>query len=48
MTEQTDATRLLRAYQAQADDKGIDVVRFLNPDLPSIQLHSDFIRALLP
>ena len=38
---------VLRAYQAQADAKGIDIERFLDPDLPSIQLHSDSLQAAL-
>ncbi len=38
---------VLRLYQAQADKTGIDVVRYLDPDIPSILLHSDSIQAAL-
>jgi signal transduction histidine kinase len=38
---------VLRAYQAQADADGIDVERYLDPDLPAILLHSDSLQAAL-
>ncbi len=38
---------VLRAYQAQADADGIDIVRLLDPDLPAILLHSDSLQAAL-
>ena len=38
---------VLRAYQAQADADGIDIQKFLDPDLPSIMLHSDSLQAAL-
>ena len=38
---------VLQLYQAQADKCGIDVVRYLDPDLPSILLHSDSMQAAL-
>ena len=38
---------VLRAYQAQADAEGIDVERYLDPDLPAISLHSDSLQAAL-
>jgi signal transduction histidine kinase len=38
---------VLRAYQAQADSKRIDIERFLDADLPAIQLHSDSLQAAL-
>jgi signal transduction histidine kinase len=38
---------VLRAYQAQADSDGIDVERYLDPDLPAISLHSDSLQAAL-
>jgi signal transduction histidine kinase len=37
----------LRAYQAQADLGGIDIKRYLDPDLPAISLHSDSLQAAL-
>tara|TARA_R110002049_G_scaffold50370_2_gene142982 strand:- start:48633 stop:49394 length:762 start_codon:yes stop_codon:yes gene_type:complete len=39
--------QVLRAYQAQADAEGIDVEKYLDPDLPSILLHSDSLQAAL-
>ncbi len=39
--------RVLRAYQAQADRQHIDIVRYLDADLPSIMLHSDTLQAAL-
>jgi len=38
---------VLRAYQAQADSHRIDIERFLDADLPAIQLHSDSLQAAL-
>jgi signal transduction histidine kinase len=38
---------VLRAYQAQADLGGIDIKRYLDPDLPAISLHSDSLQAAL-
>ena len=45
LNEQID--RVLRAYQAQADAANVDVVRYLDPDLPAILLHSDSLQAAL-
>ena len=39
--------RVLRAYRAQADGAGIDIQRYLDPDLPAILLHSDSLQAAL-
>ena len=39
--------QVLRAYQAQADASEIDVEKYLDPDLPSILLHSDSLQAAL-
>ena len=39
--------QVLRAYQAQADAEGIGVEKYLDPDLPSIMLHSDSLQAAL-
>ena len=38
---------VLRLYQAQADKQGVEVLRYLDPDLPSILLHSDSLQASL-
>lgn len=38
---------VLRAYQAQADADGIDIEKYLDPDLPVIALHSDSLQAAL-
>lgn len=38
---------VLRAYEAQASAEGIDVERYLDPDLPAIKLHSDSLQAAL-
>lgn len=38
---------VLRLYQAQADRDHIEIVRYLDPDLPSIMLHSDSLQASL-
>lgn len=45
LNDQVD--RVLRAYRAQADSLGIDIQRYLDPDLPAILLHSDSIQAAL-
>ncbi len=45
LNDQVD--RVLRAYQAQADSTGIDIERYLDPDLPAILLHSDSLQAAL-
>lgn len=39
--------QVLRAYQAQADASEIGIEKFLDPDLPSIQLHSDALQSAL-
>lgn len=39
--------RVLDLYDAQARDSGIDVVRYLDPDLPSIMLDEQTIEAAL-
>lgn len=39
--------QVLRAYQAQADASGIDIEKYLDPDLPAILLHSDSLQAAL-
>lgn len=38
---------VLKLYQPQADRDGIDVLRYLDPDLPSVMLHSDSLQASL-
>lgn len=38
---------VLRAYQAQANAEEISIEKYLDPDLPSIQLHSDSLQAAL-
>ncbi len=38
---------VLRFFQAQTDKLRIDVVKYLDPDLPSVMLHSDSIQAAL-
>ncbi|MCG8651897.1 MAG: HAMP domain-containing histidine kinase [Pirellulales bacterium] len=38
---------VLRAYQAQADRDGIDIEKYLDPDLPVILMHSDSLQAAL-
>ncbi len=45
LNDQVD--RVLRAYRAQADGAGIDIQRYLDPDLPAILLHSDSLQAAL-
>jgi len=39
--------QVLRAYQAQADADGIEIKKYLDPDLPAILLHSDSLQAAL-
>ncbi|RMF44354.1 MAG: sensor histidine kinase [Planctomycetota bacterium] len=39
--------RVLQLYQAQADKFGIDIIRYLDANLPSIMLHPDSIQAAL-
>lgn len=38
---------VLRLYQAQGRKTGIEIIRYLDPDLPSILLHSDSLQASL-
>lgn len=38
---------VLRMYQAQADKQNVEVLRYLDPDLPTILLHSDSLQAAL-
>ncbi|OYP29993.1 two-component system sensor histidine kinase NtrB [Rhodopirellula sp. MGV] len=38
---------VLNAYSAEASQRGIEIVRFLDNDLPSIALHSDSLQAAL-
>lgn len=38
---------VLRFFQAQTDKVGVNVVKYLDPDLPSVMLHSDSIQAAL-
>lgn len=38
---------VLRLYQAQADKQGIEIIRYLDSDLPSVMLHSDSLQASL-
>ena len=38
---------VLRAYQAQAQQEGVDIERYLDADLPAILLHSDSLQAAL-
>jgi signal transduction histidine kinase len=39
--------RVLQLYQPQADKTGVEILRYLDPDLPSIMLHSDSLQASL-
>ncbi|EMI44816.1 PAS/PAC sensor signal transduction histidine kinase [Rhodopirellula sp. SWK7] len=39
--------QVLNAYQAQADSQKVDLQRYLDPDLPSIRLHSDSLQSAL-
>ncbi|MCA9130421.1 MAG: two-component sensor histidine kinase [Planctomycetales bacterium] len=39
--------RVLALYQAQAEKSGIEVICYLDPDLPSVMLHSDSLQASL-
>lgn len=45
LNEQVDT--ILRLYQPQADKSGVDIIRYLDQDLPSILLHSDSLQAAL-
>lgn len=45
LNEQIEA--VLQLYQPQADKSGIDILRYLDPDLPSVLLHSDAMQASL-
>ncbi|MFN5468860.1 MAG: sensor histidine kinase [Pirellulaceae bacterium] len=38
---------VLKLYQAQATKLGVEIVRYLDPNLPSIMLHSDSLQAAL-
>jgi signal transduction histidine kinase len=39
--------RVLRAYQAMADAAGVEIIRYLDPDLPRLLMHSDSLQAAL-
>lgn len=39
--------RVLRAYQAQADAGNVEILRYLDPDLPRMLIHSDTLQAAL-
>jgi signal transduction histidine kinase len=39
--------RVLRAYQAQANANQVDILRYLDPDLPRMLMHSDTLQAAL-
>jgi signal transduction histidine kinase len=45
LNDQIDA--VLRAYNAEAAKRGIEIKRYLDNDLPSIALHSDSLQAAL-
>lgn len=45
LNDQVD--RVMDAYQAQADAQKIDLQCYLDPDLPSIRLHSDSLQSAL-
>ncbi len=45
LNEHLDA--VLKLFQAQADKQQIDIVCYLDPNLPSVMLHSDSIQAAL-
>jgi signal transduction histidine kinase len=38
---------VLRLFQPQADKQGVEVIRYLDSDLPSVLLHSDSLQASL-
>ncbi len=38
---------VLRLFQPQADQQGVDVIRYFDPDLPLVMLHSDSLQAAL-
>jgi signal transduction histidine kinase len=39
--------RVLDLFSAQADSSGVEIVRYLDPDLPSIQLNAETLQAAL-
>ncbi|QDS87094.1 MULTISPECIES: sensor histidine kinase [Rosistilla] len=39
--------RVLRAYQAQADQSGVEILRYLDNDAPSVMINSDALQAAL-
>ena len=39
--------RVLKAYQAQADHSGVEILRYLDNDAPSIMINSDALQAAL-
>jgi len=39
--------RVLDLFAAQADENSVDIVRYLDPDLPSIQLNAETLQAAL-
>lgn len=45
LNDQVD--RVLRAYQAQADHTNVEILRYLDSDLPSVMLNSDALQAAL-
>ncbi len=40
-------TTVLRLYQPLADKTGVDVIKYFDPDLPLVMLHSDSMQAAL-
>ncbi|MEM6776221.1 MAG: ATP-binding protein [Planctomycetota bacterium] len=40
-------TQVLDTYQIQADQQRVDVQRYLDPNLPSVRLHSDSLQSAL-
>lgn len=45
LNDQLDS--VLRLYQAHANKNQVEIIRYLDPDLPSILLHSDSLQAAL-
>src|SRR5204862_1369791 len=45
LNEQID--RVLDLFSAQADESHVEIVRYLDPDLPSIQLNAETLQAAL-
>lgn len=45
LNEQID--RVLKAYEAQADRQNVDILRYLDNDIPSVLLNSDTLQAAL-